>query len=173
MIQSSSSIDTLRTTIVELVRAGSILQREANRLFRPFGISAAQFNLINLLAASPRGLRASELAASLVVDPSSATYLLDQLEDRTIAVRQRDPDDRRALRIVLTPSGKKLHSQLAAAYQTALTKIASSFSARELSSLLPILEKLPAASIAAIDSLEEPAPLPATKSRAQRRSRRS
>jgi DNA-binding MarR family transcriptional regulator len=165
----SASIDVLRPTIVEIVRAGSILQREAGRLFRPFGISAAQFNLINLLAASPRGLRASELATSLVVDPSSATYLLDQLEDRAIAVRQRDPDDRRALRIVLTPSGKKLHAQLAAAYRTALTKIASSFSARELSSLLSILEKLPAAAIATVDLLEEPAPPSTSKPRAKRR----
>lgn len=172
MIQIAS-LDTLGSTIVELVRAGSILQREAGRLFRPFGISAAHFNLLNLLAASPRGLRASELAASLVVDPSSATYLLDQLEDRALAIRKRDPYDRRALRIVLTPSGKKLHAQLSTAYQAALAKIARSFSARELSRLLPILEKLPAAAIAAVDSLEEPAPPSPASSRTKRRSRRS
>jgi MarR family transcriptional regulator, 2-MHQ and catechol-resistance regulon repressor len=152
VIQTVSGI-AMRTLAVAVVRAGSVLQREAGRLFRPFGVSAAHFNVINLLAVNPKGLRASEITQSLVVDPSSTTYTLDQLEERGWAARQRDPDDRRALKIVLTPAGKNLHARILPAYHAALQRMTASFDSAELSGALPFLEKLPATAVEAVDTV--------------------
>lgn len=152
VIPSISAI-ALRALTVETVRAGSVLQREAGRLFRAFGVSAAQFNVINLLAARPGGMRASELALSLVVDPSSTTYILDQLEERGLLTRKRDTEDRRALKVLLTPAGKRLHARLIPVYHRALQRMAESFSTAELAGALPFLEKLPVAAVEAIDAV--------------------
>jgi DNA-binding MarR family transcriptional regulator len=152
VIPSISAI-ALRALTVETVKAGSVLQREAGRLFRAFSVSAAQFNVINLLAGRPGGVRASELALSLVVDPSSTTYILDQLEERSLITRKRDTEDRRALNVLLTPSGKRLHAKLIPVYHRALQRMAESFTAEELAGALPFLEKLPAAAVEAIDSV--------------------
>lgn len=152
MIQTFEAI-ALRTLAVEVVRAGSVLQREAGRLFRSFGVSAAQFNVLNLLAGSPKGLRASEITHSLVVDPSSTTYLLDQLEKRGWAARQPHPADRRALRIVLTPAGKTLHAKLILVYHAALQQMAQAFAPADLTGALPFIEKLPTAAIEAVDQV--------------------
>lgn len=152
VIRNVSAI-ALRTLTVAVVRAGSILQREAGRLFRAFSISAAQFNVIILLADRPKGVRASELAVSLVVDPSSTTYLLDQLEERGLAVRHRDPEDRRALKIVLTSKGRLLHAKLIPIYHQALQRMAESFEPAELARALPFLEKLPAAAVDGVDGV--------------------
>jgi MarR family transcriptional regulator for hemolysin len=137
------SLPTLRRFAIAVVRAGSVLQREATRLFRPFGVSAAHFNVLNLLAAAPNGLRASEITDSLVVDPSSTTYILDQLEVRGWAARRRNPDDRRALTIVLTPSGKNLHAKILPVYHAALQRMIPSFSASAITATLPTLDGLP------------------------------
>ena len=152
VIPSISAI-ALRALTVETVRAGSILQREAGRLFRAFSVSAAQFNVINLLAGRPGGVRASELALSLVVDPSSTTYILDQLEERGLITRKRDTDDRRALKVLLTAAGKRLHATLIPVYHRALQRMAESFTPEELAGALPFLEKLPTAAVEAIDAV--------------------
>ena len=149
MIPTVSAI-AMRTLSVAVVRAGSVLQREAGRLFRPFGVSAAHFNVLSLLVASPKGLRASEITHSLVVDPSSTTYLLDQLEKRGWAARRRDAEDRRALKIVLTPAGKTLHGKLLPVYHSALQQMTQFFDSTELTGALPFLEQLPVAAEEAV-----------------------
>jgi MarR family 2-MHQ and catechol resistance regulon transcriptional repressor len=121
------------------------------------------------LAANPNGLRASEITHSLVVDPSSTTYLLDQLEQRGWAARRRDPDDRRALRIVLTPAGRRVYAKILPAYHAALQRMTDSFESPELSGALPFLEKLPATAIEAVDDVlaakQPPARAPRRKAR--------
>jgi len=143
----------MRTLAVAVVRAGGVLQREAGRLFRPFGVSAAHFNVLNLLVASPKGLRASEITHSLVVDPSSTTYILDQLEKRGWATRRRDLEDRRALKIVLTPAGKSLHGKILPIYHGALQQMTEVFNSAELTGALPFLEQLPVAAEEAVDAI--------------------
>ena len=153
IVKPSIAAIALRTLTVEVVRAGSVLQREASRLFRPLGVTAAQFNALNVLAARAEGMRASELAVSLVVDPSSTTYILDQLEQRGLVARKRDAEDRRALKVVLTAAGRRLHGKLVPVYQRALERMAGAFSAEEISGGLPFLEKLPGAAVEAIDAI--------------------
>jgi DNA-binding MarR family transcriptional regulator len=172
-VNPSISAIALRTLAVDVVRAGSILQREAGRLFRGAEISAAQFNVINLVAGHPKGLKAAEIAHSLVVDPSSTTYLLDQLEERGWARRERDPDDRRALRIVLTPAGKALHKKLVVVYHDALQRMSELLEANEIAAALPFLEKLPAAAVEAVDATLADATLtPLARSAARRTGKR-
>jgi DNA-binding MarR family transcriptional regulator len=168
VIQSKKTI-RLRTLAVGTVRAGGILEREAGRLFRASRVSAAQFNVLNLLAGNPGGMRGAELAMSLVVDPSSATYLLDQLEQRKLITRQRKEDDRRALQVLLTPAGKRLHAKLATLYQRALEYMVESFEPDELTGAQSFLEKLPEAGVRAIEAvLAEEKPVKTAKAKTRR-----
>src|SRR5262249_29625298 len=52
------------------------------------------------------------LAHQLSLDSSSLTGHLDRLERSALVVRQDDPDDRRAVRVVLTAKGRDLKDQL-------------------------------------------------------------
>ncbi|GIJ45514.1 hypothetical protein Val02_24000 [Virgisporangium aliadipatigenens] len=63
-----------------------------------------------VLTAAGSGLAGTQLtlAAWLGVDRTVMTYLLDDLEKAGVIERQPDPADRRARRIVLTPSGRDL-----------------------------------------------------------------
>jgi len=79
--------------------------RESQRLFRPLGLTGAQYNVLNILAASPDGISQRELGDRLVVDRSNVTGLLDRLEKSGWVRRTDDPEDRRVYRVVLTPAG--------------------------------------------------------------------
>jgi DNA-binding MarR family transcriptional regulator len=58
------------------------------------------------------GLRVSDLASRMSVDETTATRLADRLEAMGVARRRRDPADRRATEVVLTPSGERLAAEM-------------------------------------------------------------
>jgi len=169
IVNPTISVTAVHSLTVAVVRAGGILQREAGRLFRPHGITAAHFNVINLLADSPAGMRPTQITELMVVDPSSTTYLLDQLESRGWAVRKRDPADRRALKVVLTQAGKAIHRQVMVTYEEAMRTMAAAITRCEMENALPILEKLPVLAVETVDSLASVATPAAAGKRANRR----
>jgi DNA-binding MarR family transcriptional regulator len=67
-----------------------------------------------VLAASAPGVPGTQLALAqqLGVDRTVMTYLLDDLEKAGLVERRPDPTDRRARRIVATPSGGALLARL-------------------------------------------------------------
>ena len=122
-----------------LLRCSNTLVREASRLLAPLGITPAQFNALNLLHHSPDGARPSSLAQDLVVDPSSATYLIGQLIKAGWIKKHPDPIDGRAYRLQLTAAGRKIHTEAGAVYfptRDALSELATT---RELTLLEDLL----------------------------------
>jgi MarR family transcriptional regulator, transcriptional regulator for hemolysin len=58
------------------------------------------------------GLKQSELAEILDLQPISLTRLLDRLAENGLIERRADPNDRRANRLYLTPAARPLIEQL-------------------------------------------------------------
>lgn len=150
-----------------MVSGGNGLIREANRLFRPYGVTAAYFNVLNLLIDAPDGIRPGELTRSLVVDPSSTTYVLDQMEKRGWIKREREPSDRRAQRIFLLAAGKRLHAQVSPLYQAALGEMSKGIDHRDAELVSKIILTVQHAAADAIDRViaKNPPPLPPKKKR--------
>jgi DNA-binding MarR family transcriptional regulator len=61
---------------------------------------------------SPQGLRVSELASAFNVTASGVTQLVGGLEERGYICRRMDPEDRRAVRVSLTETGRRLAESL-------------------------------------------------------------
>jgi len=136
-----------------IVATGNALLREANRLFKPLGITAVQFNVLNLLSDVPGGLRPSDLTRMLVVDPSSTTYVLDRMEALGWLSRVNDADDRRALRIVLTAEGRRLHGRVAPLYRAALRETMRCLERGQIGRLTLALREIHNAAHAAVDTV--------------------
>ena len=90
-----------------------MLRTYADQRARQFGISRAQWVVLMRLHRS-EGLKQSELADILDLQPISLTRLLDRLSDSGLIERRADPNDRRANRLYLTPAARPLLKQLAA-----------------------------------------------------------
>src|SRR5262245_62435985 len=87
-------------TIMDVAR---LLKTYADQRARQFGISRAQWSVLVRLDRS-EGLKQSELADLLDLQPISLTRLLDRLSDNGLIERRPDPNDRRANRLQLTPA---------------------------------------------------------------------
>ena len=151
--QSQSPAEDVRTLTNMILSTATVLLREGNRLFKDVGITAPQFNALKLLADSPTGLRPSELAAALVVDPSSVTFILKQLEKKAWLQRADDPTDRRARLVAITEEGKVVYTAAGTAYQLALDDIARSFEPAQLHAAVEIVAKIRATAGSAVDRI--------------------
>ena len=83
-------------------RALMSLAQEADRRLSPKGITHAQWAALFMLARC-RASTVAELARETQSDPGAMTRLLDRLEAKGFCRRQRSTEDRRVVRIELTP----------------------------------------------------------------------
>ena len=90
-----------------------LLRTYADHKAAQFGITRAQWAVLVRLDRC-EGLKQSELAETLDLQPITLTRLLDKLSDSGLIERRADPDDRRAKRLYLTPAARPLLKQLGA-----------------------------------------------------------
>src|SRR5471030_1197122 len=96
-------------TIMDVAR---MLKTYADQRARQFGISRAQWAVLVRIDRT-EGLKQSELAEIIDLQPISLTRLLDRLAANGLIERRADPNDRRANRLFLTPAARPMLEQLA------------------------------------------------------------
>lgn len=97
-------------TIKDVAR---MLGTYADQQGRVLGVSRAQWTVLVRLERT-EGLKQSELAEILDLQPISLTRLLDRLDENGLIERRADPNDRRVNRLYLKPAARPLLKQLAA-----------------------------------------------------------
>lgn len=128
----------------DIVATADVFLRESQRLFRPHGLTAPQFNVLNLLAgrAEGAGFSQRELADTLVVDRSNVTGLVDRMETAGWVRRADDPADRRVYRVQLTAAGKKLWQKVAPGYADVIAQVTAPLTAAEVARGVELLARL-------------------------------
>jgi len=103
----SDDRDTARAIVRQLRMIMRSMQGHSNVIERTCGISAAQLWALWEIQRSP-GLKVSDLARSLSIHPSTASNLLDKLEESRLIERQRRERDQRVVRLYATAAGNAL-----------------------------------------------------------------
>jgi DNA-binding MarR family transcriptional regulator len=143
------STETAPKLIREIVATADLFLRESQRLFRPLGLTAAQYNVLSILAetADGKGLSQRELGDILVVDRSNVTGLIDRMEKCGWVRRADDPDDRRIYRVELTAKGRKLWARVDPRYVDVVRQVTAGVDAKQMQVLLAALADLQARAV--------------------------
>ena len=90
--------------VTRLARRLDLARRAA---FAEHGLETWDFDVLAALrrAGEPYALSPGALTAQTLVTSGTMTNRVDRLEARGLVVRERDPDDRRGVRVVLTKEG--------------------------------------------------------------------
>src|SRR6478609_3655803 len=95
--------------ITSLMRAHQIVLARVEATLRPLGVTFARYEVLMLLWFSRRGsLPMKVIGSRLQVHPTSVTNAVDRLEDAGLVTRSTHPEDRRAMLVALTPTGREL-----------------------------------------------------------------
>src|SRR5260221_5217604 len=118
--------------------------REGQRLFRPHGLTSAQYNVLNILADEAGGISQRELGDRLVVDRSNVTGLLDRMETAGWVQRADHPEDRRVYRVLLTPAGRALWRKIHPRYLEVVDQVTKGLSPAKMTDGVKMLRRLEA-----------------------------
>jgi len=98
-----------RTAVPPMVaRARVALLAELEERLAPLDLKAAEY-LVLVALANDAADTASSICSILAHDPGAMTRKIDGLEKRGLVRRVRSAEDRRAIKLELTPEGKKLY----------------------------------------------------------------
>jgi DNA-binding MarR family transcriptional regulator len=110
---------------LSLQKAADGLMGDVAELFKPYGISPTQYNVLRILRgagagccegghADPnaKGLACHEIGERMLTRDPDLTRLLDRLEERGQIVRERDKADRRMITTRITEAGLELLKSL-------------------------------------------------------------
>lgn len=91
---------------------GHIVSKQSN-LFKPFGLSPEQYNVLRIL----RGQNGNPITVSSIQDRmlnkmSNASRLVEKLKQKNLVVREECPKDRRQVDILITPKGLEVLEKL-------------------------------------------------------------
>lgn len=98
---------------VELIRTSSEKMAGMSRLLKDHGLSEPQYNVLRILrGAGKDGLPCRQIAGRMLTRLPDITRLVDRLEKAGHADRVRSEEDRRIIRVRITPRGLRLLSGL-------------------------------------------------------------
>ncbi len=133
--------ELLSSNIFLLKRLGFAAKDRSHAAFEGSGLSAFHYAVLALLDEDPRETQA-QIADALGYDRSLIVRLLDELEERELVIRKRDPEDRRRHVVKLTPAGRSMLVDLRAIVQRLEHEFLAPLSAEEQATLHVLLARL-------------------------------
>lgn len=131
--------------VLQVLAAAQAVEKAGQRLFRPHGLTVAKFNVLNLLSDQPAGMRASDLARALVVDPSNVTGLLKRMKAEKYLKEFDNESDRRQHVVGLSPRGRRVWQASYRDYLRALDAFESGLKPADRDATRRVLEQILAA----------------------------
>jgi DNA-binding MarR family transcriptional regulator len=112
---ASDESEQLHALFMDLVRVAGLLQPDQDLTGHTLSLSLSQAYAIHELDRDI-GLSQRELAERLVLEKSTVSRLVADLQREGLLERRRDPANRRTDRLQLTDAGRAMHARIAAGY---------------------------------------------------------
>ena len=94
--------------ILNILRTSDLFQNRFGRLFREYGLTASQYNVLRILRGEGKPMPSLEIANRMVQVVPAITGLVDRLEKQELVKRERCSEDRRVVYVQLTTKAIKL-----------------------------------------------------------------
>jgi DNA-binding MarR family transcriptional regulator len=111
------------------------------RLFREYGLTPSQYNVLRILRGEGRPLPILEVADRMLAAVPGITGLIDRLEGMGLIARRRCTEDRRVIFVAITDKGLELLGRLDAPEAALHRRLIGHLSPAELRELSRLLEK--------------------------------
>ena len=127
--------------MLNLLRTSDQLQIRFSRLFRHFGLTPQQYNVLRILRGEGRALPILEIAARMITVVPGITGLVDRLESTSLVERKRCDQDRRVIYVAITPRALDILAEIDAPLNALHREVLGHLSPEELTTLSRLLEK--------------------------------
>ncbi len=140
-IYDPSTYDIRTAVPPMLARVRTAFLAELEERLASLDLKAADY-LVLVTLANDTADTASSVCSVLAHDPGAMTRKIDALEKRGLVRRVRSADDRRAIKLELTPEGRKLYPKALAAAVNVANDFLDGFTKTEVRSLEGMLQRI-------------------------------
>jgi DNA-binding MarR family transcriptional regulator len=127
---------------LNIARTSDQLDNRFGKLFREFGITSSQYNVLRILRGEARPLQCAEITDRMVQVVPAMTGLLDRLEKQDLIVRNRSSEDRRVIFVEPTAKALELLKRMDQPVLRLNEKLLGHLTRTELKELSRLLEKV-------------------------------
>jgi MarR family 2-MHQ and catechol resistance regulon transcriptional repressor len=126
-------------------RTGDLAQNRFGKLFRQYGVTASQYNILRILRGNDKPLPCLEIASQMIQAVPAITRLIDQLDQAGFITRERSADDRRIVYVEITAKGRKVVKELDGPVEKLHDDLLAALTQTEAKEVSRLLEKARAA----------------------------
>lgn len=127
--------------ILNILRTGDQFQNRFGRLFRQYGLTTSQYNVLRILRGEGQPLPSLEIAQRMVQAVPAITGLIDRLEKQELVRRRRCAEDRRVVYVELTRKAIQLLEKIDEPDLQLHQQLIGHLTRKELQELCRLLEK--------------------------------
>src|SRR4051794_9962106 len=127
--------------MLNILRTADQLQIRFARLFRSFGLTPQQYNILRILRGEARALPILEIAARMITVVPGITGLIDRLESSGLVERKRCDHDRRVIYVAIAPRALEIRAEIDEPLEQLHKQTLGHMTAEELAALSRLLEK--------------------------------
>lgn len=135
------NMPTYKSGILQ-VKAYRILQENVSQTLEKFDINPSKWSILGLVYENKDGIRLSEIANILNVEPPLITQLVNELKQKRIMELHPHPQDKRAKLLFLTSKGKSLIPSVEQLLTETLNKLLANITKEELDAYRKVLESI-------------------------------
>lgn len=138
-----SDLTVNEKVLMALVRAAENFKRTHASIFRRYGLSFPQYNVLRVLDASRKGRnKISEVSRIMLVPGANMTGIAKRLERDGFLVRKPDPHDERVTLLQITSKGKRTLKSIKKQKDRSIDNLLSPFSEKDKTELLDRIKQL-------------------------------
>jgi DNA-binding MarR family transcriptional regulator len=109
-----SDLSTDEKVLMGIIRVAEHFKRVHSNVFRSFGLSFPQYNVLRVLDASENGQgKISDVSRIMIVPGANITGVAKRLERDAFIIKKSDPNDDRVTILEITPKGKRTLKNIA------------------------------------------------------------
>ena len=145
MVESTykSDLSADEKVLMAIVRAAEIFRRNHAAVFRNFGLSFPQYNVLRVLDASKKNQsKMSDVSRVMLVPSANITGLAKRLEQAGFIIKKPDPKDERVTILEITPKGKRTLKNIEAEKDQRLESMLKNLSKGEKLDLLDKIKRI-------------------------------
>ena len=127
--------------LLNILRTNDQFQNRFGRLFREYGLTASQYNVLRILRGEGKPMPSLEIAERMIQVVPAITGLIDRLEKQALVSRTRCTDDRRDVYVEITKKATSLLKKMDKPVNGLHKQLMGHLTRAELRELSRLLEK--------------------------------
>ena len=127
--------------ILNVMRTNDQFQNRFGRLFRDYGLTSSQYNVLRILRGEGKPMPCLEVADRMIQVVPAITGLIDRLQNQELVSRERCTEDRRVVYVEITKKALTLLKRIDEPVNQLHKRLVGHLTRSELKELSRLLEK--------------------------------